>query len=102
MQKHINSTCRKASSRLTLKSKLRYLLIGEDAKAIYQAMILPVMTYCCLVNHNSTGAQKKNLVSLDNRSRKIVNKNTHVIMIQDYNKRYACKISQKMPGWYIL
>ena len=43
MQEHFNSTYKRAT------------------------MILPVMTYCCLVNLRSTETQKKRLESLDNR-----------------------------------
>ena len=68
MQEHFNSTYKKASSRLTLLSKLRYIQVDEAAKTIYQTMILSVVTYCCLINLKSTEAQKKTLKSLDNRS----------------------------------
>ena len=68
MQEHFNSTYKKASSRLTLLSELRYLLTDEAAKTIYQTMTLPVLTYCCLVNLKNTETQKKRLESLENRS----------------------------------
>ena len=95
IQEHFNLTYKKASSRLSLLSKLRFLLTDEAAKTMYQTMILPVVTYFCLVDLKSTETQKKRLESLDNRSRKIVNRNAPIITIQDYEKRHACKFVRK-------
>ena len=47
MQEHFNSTYKRASSRLSLLSKVRNLLTDEAAKKICLTMILPVMKYCC-------------------------------------------------------
>ena len=95
MQEHFNSTSKRASSRLSLLPKMRNLLTDEAAKKIYLTMILPVMTYCCLVNLKSIETQKKRLESLDNRSTKIVNGNAYIIRIQDYKKRHACKFVRR-------
>ena len=58
-------------------------------------MILPVVTYCCLVSLKNTETQKKRLESLKNRSRKIINGNAHIIKIQDYKKPHACKFVRR-------
>ena len=61
MLEYFISAYKKALSRLTLLSKLRYLLTDEAAKTIYQTMMLPVVTYCCFVNLKNTETQKKRL-----------------------------------------
>ena len=83
MQEHFNSRCEKASSQLTLLSKLRYFITEKTAKTIYQLIVLPVVTYCCLVNLKMTETQSKRLESLENPSQKVINGNTHIIKIQD-------------------
>ena len=95
MQEHFNSTYKRASSRLSLLSKMRNLLTNEAAKKVYLTMILQVMTYCWLVNLKSTETRKKRLESLENRSTKIVNGNADIIRIQDYKKRHACKFVRR-------
>ena len=61
MQEHFNSTYKRASSRLSLLSKMRNLLTDEAAKKIYSTMILPVMTYCCLVNLKALKLKRRGL-----------------------------------------
>ena len=99
MQEHFNSTYKRASSRLSLLSKRKNLLTDEVAKRYTFTMILPVMTYCCLINLKSTETQKKRLESLDSRSKKIVNGNAYVIRIQDYKKGMPANLLEE--AWMV-
>ena len=95
VQEQFNSTQKKASSRLALLSKLRYFITDEAAKAKYQSMVLPVVTFCNLVNLEMTETQGKRLELLENRSQKFINGNAYIIKIQDYKMQHACKFVRK-------
>ena len=84
MLEHFNSTYKRATSKPSLLSKMRNLLTDQVAKKIYLTMILPVMTYCCLVNLRSTESQKNRLESLGNRLTKVVNVNSDITRNQNY------------------
>ena len=83
MLEQFNSTYKRATSKPSLLSKMRNLLTDQVAKKIYLTMILPVMTYCCLVNLKSTESQKNRLESLGNRLTKVVNVNSDITRIQN-------------------
>ena len=92
LNKHFDSSYKKASSRLRLLMKLRHLLTSHAAKSIYETMVLPVMTYCCLVSLFHTETHKKRLTSIDNRARKIINNDVKkTISILQFQQRHACK-----------
>ena len=64
---------KRACSRLRLLSKIRALVNIKAAKSIYQMMIIPIITYYCIVQlkHN----QEHRLSSLHDRAQKIIMKN---------------------------
>ena len=89
---HFDSTYKKSASRLFLLAKLRYQLTSKAAKTIYETMVLPVLTYCCLVCLYRTETQIKRLSSLENRAQKIINHSDEKILsILQYQQIRACK-----------
>lgn len=96
LNEHFESSYKKASSRLFLLAKLRHQLTSRVARTIYHSMVLPVMTYCCLVSLHLTTTQKNKLASLDRRARKIINNdNEMTISILQLQERHACKFVRK-------
>ena len=75
-----DTSYKKASSRLFLLNKLRNLLTVEASRAIYNSMVLPVITYCCLVNLHNTETQVYKLASLEYRAKRIINTNDQKII----------------------
>ena len=69
---HFDKCYKRASSRLSLMSKIRNQLTAEAAKAIYQSVILPNFTYCSILNLNLTSTQIQKLESFHCRAEKIV------------------------------
>ena len=91
LNNHFRLTYKKCSSRLRLLSKLRPLLTTKAASIIYHSMILPVLTYCCLLMLKNTATQKLRYLSIDNRATNIINDvNTRIMKIENYKRRHAC------------
>ena len=83
---------KKASGRLRLLAKIRNHLDIESSKAIYRSMVLPVLTYCGLLNLKLTRTQENKLNSLHNRAMQIITKKRTCKVISPVNaiKRRAC------------
>ena len=67
MSKHFDTTFKKACGRLRLLNKIRPLLNQSAAKTIYQSMVLPTLTYCCILHLNQSRGQKSKLESFHKR-----------------------------------
>eukprot|EP00794_Sanderia_malayensis_P021046 gene21046-23100_t len=65
---------KKESGRLRLLAKIRSHLDIESAKAIYRAMVLPVLTYCGILNLKLNRTQENKLNSFHNRAMQLVAK----------------------------
>eukprot|EP00794_Sanderia_malayensis_P001521 gene1521-1682_t len=83
---------KKASGRLQLLAKIRSHLDIESAKAIYRAMVLPVLTYCGILNLKLNRTQENKLNSFHNRAMQMVAKNQRSEIISPNNavKKGAC------------
>ena len=83
---------KKASDRLHLLAKIRSHLDIESAKAIYRSMVLPVLTYCGILNLKLNRTQENKLSSFHNRAMQIVAKNQRCEVISPINavKKRAC------------
>ena len=66
---------KKASSRLRLLTKVRPFLNVAAASKIFEAMIVPVVTYCHTLHASMTTTQKRKLKSLTSRATKIIDSN---------------------------
>ena len=92
---HFTKSYKKASGRLFLLNKLRPLLNNTAAAAIYNTMILPVVTYCSLLSLYHTRTQSSLYKSIDNRANNIINREHEnqisTISIESFKYRHACK-----------
>ena len=90
---------KKASSRVNLLGKLRYLLDRKAALAIYNSLVVPTLIYCSLVNLNLTNTQKSKLLSLGNRTARIIqNKSTTKVLVASIDglrRSQACLFVRK-------
>jgi hypothetical protein len=69
---NVNKAFKKASGYLKLLAKTRSFLSTKASLDIYQAMVIPVLTYCSLVCTCSTTTQKKQLKSFEKRAARII------------------------------
>ena len=69
---NFNKSYKKASSRLRLLERLQCYLTPDSCKSVYNLMIIPLITYNCIVNLNLTRTQNDKLSSLDRRASQIL------------------------------
>ena len=85
--------CKRASGRLRLLSKLSCFLDSQTACEIYRSMIVPVVTYCGILNLKITTGQSKKLAALHERAMGIIGMNPKEFSIlspEKVNIRRAC------------
>ena len=63
---------KRASDRLRLRSNLRRFLDSTTAYKLYRSMIVPVITYCGILNLKPTAGQSRKLVALHQRAIRII------------------------------
>ena len=93
-----------SSQTFSLASFLRKLIgtswVVNAAKAIYNCMILPILTYCGVLNLNLTQTQLNKLISLQERATKAVFLNgTPEVGLQSVTnckKKRACELVKKI------
>ena len=78
LNSHFDRTYKKATGRLKLLGKLRSQLDEKSAKAIYTSMIVPTVTYNCILQGSLTANQKYKLSSIVNRAKSIINQRRDV------------------------
>ena len=100
MHSQFDATFKKATSRLRLLSKIRPNLNLNAAKAIYNCMILPILTYCGVLNLNLTQTQLNKLISLHERATKAVFPNgtpeVGLQSVMNCKKKRACELVKKI------
>ena len=74
MQEHFNSICRKASSRIRLLKRIIPFITYPATLRIYQALIVPIITYCSLTNFYHQPYGKSWILALESRVCKLTNK----------------------------
>ena len=74
MQEHFNSICRKSSSRIRLLKRIRPFITDLATLRIYQALIVPIITYCSLTNFYHQPYRKSSILALESRVCKLINK----------------------------
>ena len=99
MTTNFDNTYKKACGRLRLLRKIRPFLNVKAAKAIYQGMVLPILTYCGLLNLNLSRTQEDELLSIHHRALDIIKSNpNHELGIKPrniYNQIRACQLFRK-------
>ena len=90
---------KKASGRLRLLFNIRDHLDLPAAKVIYRTMIMPVFTYCGILQLNLSQTQLTRLSLFHDRSMSVVYKgeqaSDYIISVVNANKLRACKLVRK-------
>jgi hypothetical protein len=94
MNANFDTMYKKASTRLRLLSALKSQIDDSTALTIYNAMIVPLITFNSIINLNLNNTQLKKLSSLDNRA-KSVTKSSNIPTIHNRILRNACSIVRK-------
>ena len=84
---------KRASGRLRLLSKLRCFLDSTTACKLYHSMIVPVVTYCGILNLKLTTGQSRKLAALHERAIRIIGTNSKecsVLSPEKSNIKRAC------------
>ena len=106
MNENFQSKYKKLSSRLRLLSKLRSNLTYHAAKTIYNSIVVPVFTYCGIVNLNLPRTSVEKLERIQQRAADIITKgktrNIKLSPIVTSVKRHTCQlvrnsITKKFP-----
>jgi hypothetical protein len=63
---------RKASNRVQLLQKLRPYLTKSASMVIYNSMIVPLLTYCGIINLNTNRTQQTKFLSIERRSARVI------------------------------
>ena len=74
MQEHFHSICKKSSSRIRLLKRIRPFITDLATFRIYQALIVPIITYCSLKNFYHQPYRKSSILALESRVCKLINK----------------------------
>ena len=84
---------KRAYGRLRLLSKLRRFLDSTAACKLYRSMIVPVVTYCGILNLKPTTGQSRKLAALHERAMRIIgmrSKECNVLSPERSNIKIAC------------
>ena len=105
LSKNFDKKYKKTSSKLRLLYNIIHFLLTKAVTLRYNAMILPVIKYNCIIHMNLTMGQEKKLSSLDNLARLLINSNMNsinsimekhtVLLVRKCLDENACKISYK-------
>ena len=91
MIEHLQSTLKKASSRIHLLRKMRNFMDSKTAMSVYQTIISPTLTYGSITLYGSTPSYIKEKISaLESRAQYIIGNNTRVQKTESVNKRMLC------------
>jgi len=96
LNEHLNKTYKKVCGRLHLLKRLRGQMTQKAALAIYQTMVIPLLTYCSIITCNNNEPFKKKLVSIENRAERIIFNGAQQAKISSINdevkKRICCQV----------
>jgi hypothetical protein len=82
---------RKASSRIRLLYRLKSNMTAKASATVFQAVVVPLLTYCGIVNLELNKSQMKKITSLERRACFLVNSPEIVLpSIQGMIKKRAC------------
>ncbi len=95
LNKNFDRRYKKASSRIQLLRKVHKF---EAVEKVYNAMIAPLLTYCCFVKLPLSRTQKASLKSIEARASKIVYGKSEMKKVQSVSQQRnikACSIVHK-------
>ena len=96
-----SSKYKKASTRLGLLQRMRPMLTVKAAVFIYQSMIIPIITYCGILNLNISNSQNGKLDSLQTRASCIIDADSHLSLpsiLGMIHKRSCILVRQCLDG----
>ena len=88
MDQHFNNVCKKVSTRIRLLKRIRPFITDLATLRIYQALIIPAVTYCSLTNFFHQASRKAALSAFELRVRKLTNRT--IPSINSINDRKIC------------
>ena len=94
LNENFQKSYKKTSNRLRLLSALRRHMDSHTSTAIYNAMIIPLMSFNNIIDLNFNDTQRKKFTSLHKRAQ-IVTGNNNINKIHDVVMRNACNIVRK-------
>ena len=99
MQPNFHDIYKKASSRIRLLRRIRPQLTAAAAARVYQALIVPIRTYCSLTNFFCQPYRAKLLELLGTRARNIIKCKVHKFLtIQQLHYKKRCSTVHKAPN----
>ena len=99
LNSHFERSYKKAAGRLRLLARLRKYLDSQSARDVYCSMIMPVFTYCGVLQMKLSETKMKQLKAFHDRCLKIVydgeKSNEGLPSVMNANKIRACKLVRK-------
>jgi len=96
MTDHQTATLKKVSSRLHLLRKMRTYMDTKTASLIYQAMIVPVLTYCSLSLYGSTPPHiNRKIAAIEDLARFVIGNGYTVQRTELIKKKKLCTFVHK-------
>ena len=77
LNSYFNTIYKKSKSRLKILCRIRTHLDNQSAKLLYQSMLVPLFTYCGILQLNYCASQKMRLEALHRRALNLVNTNSN-------------------------
>ena len=100
---HFNKIYKRSHGRLKLLLKIRKLMTIRAAASVYNAMILPVIMYCSLVNPWPTMTKQQQLENFECKAREIIFQNEDpskftikIPRIRDLQRKKLCSLNISM------
>ena len=88
---HFDFVYRKASGRVRYLKKIRHNLTNRATLQIFQSLIVPILTYCSLLNYSLQLHRKNLLKYLEFRALNLLSNRSHKVpSIENLNKRKSC------------
>ena len=97
---HFNSICKKVAARIRLLRKMRLFLTDVAVIRIYQALIIPLVTYCSLTNFYHQPSRKSTLTVFENRIRKFANCHEVPTMLKMCEKKICVAVYKCLNEHY--
>ena len=91
LSEHLTKSFRKSAGRLRLLRRIRFAINSDTAAKIYNAMIIPLITYCPMATTPTIiEKQKRQLNILEDRAQRIIGKNTILPDVTNIMKKRCC------------
>ena len=96
MSQHLAAAIKKASSRVHLLRKMRSFMDAKTTKLIYQAMIVPILTYGSLSLYGSTPPHiKSKIEKVEDRAQLIIGNSETIPKAESIKRKQLCTFVHK-------